>query len=621
MPHYFLKSGQRLRLRPDSAVGKGGEADVFLDKGRAVKIFKPPTHADLAGNPQEQAASKERLAEHQHKLPTFPRGLPSRVVAPRELVYDAKNRIAGYCMDHVAGAEVLYHYGERSFRDAGVSDDTVVSVLADLHRTVQAVHDAQVIIGDFNDMNVLVKQTAAFLIDADSMQWGSWKTRVFTARFVDPLLCDPHAKSLMLAKPHTEHSDWYAYAVMLMRLLLFVEPFGGVYMPKDPKKRVVHTQRPLKRITVFDPEVRYPKPARPYHILPDDLLDFFEQTFAKDMRKVPPYSLVENLRFATCTKCGTVHARGTCPSCITITPPMRKEVHAGRISAFKEFTTFGVILYATIDGDTLRYLYHRDGVYVRENDVRVLSGALDPHIRYRISGSRTVMGRGERALLLEGDVPEQFATDAHNLLSLFDANRKHVFYVHAGGLWRVSNLGVQYPERWGDVLARQTLFWVGEKFGFGFYRAGELCRFFVFNTTHAGINDSVNLPPLSGQLVDATCCFGKDRIWFFVATSEGGQTVHRCHVLDGRGTYLASADAIAGDGSWLQTLRGKCAANDFLLSATDNGVVRVEVGNGVAVTKEFPATTEFVDSDSRILLGSKGLYTIRKNEIWRLVLK
>ncbi len=454
------------------------------------------------------------------------------------------------------------------------------------------------------------------------MGWGPWKSRMFTTRFVDPLLCDPKAKSLMLHRPHTQESDWYAYAIMLMRTLLFVDPYGGVYMPKDPKKRILHDQRPLHRITVFDSEVKYPKPARPYHILPDALLDYFEKTFVKDVRGTPPRSLIEDLRFAKCVKCGTVHARGLCPSCVTITPPMKKEVHTGAISAFKEFSTTGIILHATLDGDTLRYLYHEGGTYKREGDTRVMNGTLDPHLRYRISGKRTLMGRGEQAVIFEAGTPEKFTVDARGQLPLFDANGKNVFFARGGGLWKVGDLGVEYPERWGDVLPKQTLFWVGDRNGFGFYRAGELSQFFVFGTAHAGINDSVNLSPLRGQLVDATCCFGNDRIWFLVATSEGGRTVHRCHVLDSRGTHQASAEAVAGDGSWLSSLRGKCAAGDFLLSATDEGVVRVEVAGGqMAVVKEFPATAEFVDTDSRLLLGNKGLYVVGRDEAWRLVLK
>ncbi|HYD93127.1 MAG TPA: hypothetical protein VEB18_01565 [Candidatus Paceibacterota bacterium] len=621
MPDYVI-NGRTLTLRPKDAVGKGGEADVFIEGGRAIKIYKSPRHPDFTGDPEAQAAARDRIEEHQRKLPAFPRGLPGRVIVPSELVYDTHGRIAGYSMKPLLGAEVLYRYGERSFRDAGVKDETAVAVLADLRGTVEAVHNANVVIGDFNDLNVLVLGRNAHLIDADSMQFGSFYTRVFTTKFVDPLICDPRAKALIMREPHNKASDWYAYAVMLMQTLLFVGPYGGVYAPQDPTKRIPHDLRPLRRVTVFDGDVRYPKPARHYRILPDDLLEYFKKTFEKDERVVPPARLVESLRFTTCAKCGTNHARAHCPSCVHVTAPMQKEVHKGGISAFKEFSTDGVILHAVLDRDTLRFVYHDTQMYRREDGSELASGALDPHFRYRISGTKTIMGRGEHAIVFDGGRRDQLAVESYGLLPLFDANAKNVFFVRDGGLWRIGTLGISYPERYGDVLSGQTLFWVGEQLGFGLYRAGELSRFFVFDANRAGINDSVKLPPLRGKIVDATCSFGDDRIWFLVSTAYGGKTTNYCYVLDGRGALLGQAEAEAGDGSWLSTLRGKCATKGFLLAATDEGVTRIESANGlVQVAKEFPATAEFVDAETRLLLGSQGLYAIRRGEIWKLVLK
>ncbi|BDM80021.1 hypothetical protein [Acaryochloris marina] len=39
---------KRVRLRPQQAIGKGGEADVYrLNRTTAVKLFKPPSHPDF----------------------------------------------------------------------------------------------------------------------------------------------------------------------------------------------------------------------------------------------------------------------------------------------------------------------------------------------------------------------------------------------------------------------------------------------------------------------------------------------------------------------------------------------------------------------------------------------
>src|SRR6202043_1719255 len=112
---------------------------------------------------------------HQRKLREFPGGLGPSVVAPVELATDRSGkRLCGYTMDLIAGAEVLLRYGDPSFRRSGLSGPTAVAALADLHGTVSHLHARGVTIGDFNDLNVLVRDRRAFLIDADSFQFGPY---------------------------------------------------------------------------------------------------------------------------------------------------------------------------------------------------------------------------------------------------------------------------------------------------------------------------------------------------------------------------------------------------------------------------------------------------------------
>ena len=153
-----------------------------------------------------------------------------------------------------------------------------------LHKIVSQIHQTQVVIGDFNDLNILIKAQQPYLIDADSFQYGGYLCPVYTDRFVDPLLCDPKATQPIPTQPHNRTSDWYAFTLMLMQSLLFVDPYGGVYKPKNPQARIPHSTRPLKRITVFNAEVKYPKPALPYAILSDELLQYFHQCFEADQR-------------------------------------------------------------------------------------------------------------------------------------------------------------------------------------------------------------------------------------------------------------------------------------------------------------------------------------------------
>ncbi|MFN7134982.1 MAG: hypothetical protein ACK4N5_23100, partial [Myxococcales bacterium] len=232
---------RRVRLDPSRAIGKGGEADVFdVGGGRALKLFKAPDHPDLDGLPDEQRAAEERLREHQRKLPAFPTGLPPRVVVPDALATDRRgSTIHGYRMRLLDGAELLARFADPAARSA-IPDARVVAVLRDLHASVAGLHRRGVVIGDFNDLNVLVRGDEAHLIDADSFQFGPFACRVFTERFVDPRLCALASPGIMLRRPFDTDSDWYAFAVMLMQSLLFVGPYGGIHKPKGKPKLTPH---------------------------------------------------------------------------------------------------------------------------------------------------------------------------------------------------------------------------------------------------------------------------------------------------------------------------------------------------------------------------------------------
>jgi hypothetical protein len=307
---------RRVRPRPAALVGSGGEADVYdLGDGRALKLWKPPTHPDCAGDAAAEAAAAARLDLMQDKLPAFPAGLPARVVAPLEPAIDA-GRIVGYTMPLVAGEPL-----------AGLAAPPAraTAVLRDLLATLDALHARGVVVGDLNDFNVLVDAGgAARLIDADSFAYGRWPCLTFTERFVDPLLCDPAAP--VLVRPHGPGSDAYAFAAMVLQALLGVGPHGGV-APGVPA-----AARPLRRITVFDPRVRYPRGARPLAALPDELLHHLYETFVRDRRGAFPGRLLE-LDWRACPACGLDHARRACPRCGGAARPRPDVIVRGVVTA------------------------------------------------------------------------------------------------------------------------------------------------------------------------------------------------------------------------------------------------------------------------------------------------
>jgi hypothetical protein len=630
--------GRRFPLDPTRALGKGGEADVYdLGDGRALKVFKSPDHPDYRGVPDEMRAAEQRIAAHQTKLRAFPAALPEEVVGPLALATSRTgDRVVGYAMRLVAGAEPLFRYADPAYRRTGVAAARVVGIFGALLRAVRGLHAAGVVIGDFNDGNVLVVgEGAPRLIDADSFQFGPFVCPVFTERFVDPRLCDPAASAPRLVKRYDAEADWYAFNALLLQSLLCVGPHGGIYRPKDPARRIPPGARALQRITIFHPEVQYPKPAIGYQVLPDELLHHFHAVFERDERTPFPPALLARLAFTTCATCGVEHARAVCPGCSRVRASYATRAESGAVTArgglrcVRVFETAqtrtAVIVHACVERGELRVLHYDDGAYRREDGTIVLRGALDPSLRVRIHGGETLVGRGgELAILASGAIVARTTVDRDGTGPAFDASEHHRYWVQGGELRRDA------PSAWdpgasariGDVLSNQTRIFVGPAFGIGFYRAGLLARAFVFDAERLGINDELRLPPLAGALVEMSASLDAGRAWLFLALKHGGRVRHLCLVYSRAGELLASAEGEPGDGSWLSTLRGKCAAHGALFAATDGGVVRVEIEAGaVRKTRDFPDTEPFVDEQSQLLLGARGLYVVRAREVLELQMK
>jgi len=616
-------AGRPVILDPTQVLGKGGEADVYdLGDGRALKVFKGPRHPDLAGQPAEQAAARARIDEHQHKLRAFPAGLPPRVIVPGELATARARgkRVAGYAMRKVDGAQLLARFANpRSHRVPGAAE-RALATLRDLRATVAALHRAGVVIGDFNDLNVLVSGDRAYLIDADSYQFGPYRCRVFTERFVDPTLCDRQASAPVLTRAHTASSDWYAFEVIAFRTLLCVDPYGGVYRPADRSRTVAHARRPLERITVMHPEVIYPKPAVPLASLPDDLLAHFDGVFAGDARAPFPARLLDELRWTRCLSCGREHARSSCPVCLAGGRAARATVVVrGAVTAEVVAEAPGIIVDARL-GDSGPAWIAWNGAALVDHRGLSLAGARPA------SGRRVLVDHGGALVAEAGRARVHAASGAGEPISVDSCagepcvatNGRHRYWVRAGRLYRNGVLG---DVGIGDVLAGQTRIWVGDDLGFGCYRAGTLAVGFVFDPERGGLRDDVALPRPRGVTLDVACALAADRVWLTVFEQAGPRMLVACYLFDRAGRLLASWEEPLDERSPLAGAAGACAVGSMLLVPTDDGVVRLEAdGAALRVSKRFSDTEPFVDRACRLLAGPAGLFVVNGRRITRLTL-
>lgn len=642
----FTLNGRRFKPDPTRLIGAGGEAEVFeIGGGRAVKLFKGPEHPELNGDPQAQEAARLRLTEKGAKLREFPTGLPAEVIVPGSHVFDSwSKKIRGYEMTLVRGAELLLRYGERSFREGRVGASEMVRILRRLHASVGALHRSGIVIGDFNDLNVLVSGEIPYLVDADSFQFGNYRCAVFTERFIDPLLCDCSGGSLSLGGTMSERSDWYAFAVMVIRTLLHVEPYGGVYRPADPAAQLPQGARPAKRITIFHPDVRYPKPAYPLDTLGDTLLGELQAIFVDDRRGEFPLELLDPDEWCACPRCGLEHTRRHCPACAHLSPTawQRTSTVRGSVECRHVVRTGGIILAATLEHGVLRTLLSSGDALHREDGRSIPLRSPLSGLHATLWGRSTVLSRGPRTILIDGfGTADELDVDCGLAGPLISASNQLVYVSH-GTIYRraAERRNMASDEPIGTIIPRHALLWTDAELGFGLYRASGLTVGFTFNPARGGLNDSARLPWLRGQVLRAQCAFGKDRIWLHMVLSDQGRVGHHLVALDRSGAILGKATVFAGspcpDGfdSWLTRLGGICGAGSLLLAATDEGLIRIELlplqsvpgpdrapggcnppEYRLACTKSFPDTAPFVDSGCRLLSTAAGVYVIEGKEI------
>jgi H/ACA ribonucleoprotein complex subunit 3 len=277
------------------------------------------------------------------------------------------------------------------------------------------------------------------------------------------------------------------------------------------------------------------------------------------------------------------------------------------------FQTEGVILQVALQNNSLNYLCHTNHEFKREDNTVLLSGELDANIQFTIFGKSTIVTKQGKALTLtQGQPPQAIATE------LIRSNSFSRYWIDQGQLLRDGKLGNEYI---GDILEGQTQFWIGETFGFGFYRAGAISVAFTFDAKRVGIGDRGNIPPIQGELIDVNCVFSNDLCWFFTITQEQGNIIYRISVLRPNGELVATLAAPKGDRAWLTNIHSGSAIGNWLFVPTDEGIARVEVNNGqIMITKNFPETEPCVDSGCSLIVASQGIYVIHTQKILQLQL-
>lgn len=620
---YKLANGTPLKL-PTSPLGEGGEAYVYkINATHVAKIYKETDDSCFTSLPGNQAAqavqmATERLSVYNQKLKVFPKGLPSTVLAPQELIFDEQGLVKGYIMPLIANPMTWLQYADPGKRQNNLGNDDMTTLLLLLHSGTKALHDKGIILGDYNDNNFLIKQGIVYFVDTDAYQFGQFPSLTFTQTYVDPKICQqsPNGDFMAMTGHHSKETDWYAFSVFVANSLLCWHPYVGQHKPKAGGTKISNGLRPLQRLTILDP--KKPQSFRDDILLPkfytnlgpqiltDDCAHHLWEVFTKDKRGEFPRKLLEDMHWTTCTTCGTYHARHQCPSCNHLIRPLFIPIQQinGTVIAKILFDRVGqTLLHSTINHGQLAYVYHDGTNFMRENGLVVIPGAKEPGLRWEICGNKTILGKDTMMYIIAPNktiISKQTATFAGS--PIFSTNSKYYFWLDNGEIKRnvLDTTVFQQEVSLGNVLHDKTLFWTGEQFGFGVYGASSLWYFFCFNTEKKQMNTSVPIT-FKGEIIDASCSFTDTHCWFFVKYRDlvSKKTITNIYVITAQGEVVGKLENT--DKPWATSVRGKSALGEKCLVNTDDGVYQLGITNSAIVElKHFVDTAPWGNSLARL---------------------
>ena len=211
-PAVFLKGGKRCELSRRS-IARGGEGDIYTivnDKAHCCKIFKRPLNA------KQEARLADTIEMFCRTMDKSPR-ITAYICPPEEIVYDREDKPVGYIMKLVEGGKPLSYFAEYdiNFLEGYCREDQLL-LCEQIAYAVGLFHTSNVVIGDLDDSNIIVKDNGAVVfVDLNGVGFGSYAAQGFHSAMMSP----EHiagGKDYILTKA----DDLWALENIIFRLLL-----------------------------------------------------------------------------------------------------------------------------------------------------------------------------------------------------------------------------------------------------------------------------------------------------------------------------------------------------------------------------------------------------------------
>jgi len=245
-------------------VASGGEAAIYRSASRILvyKLYHDATKATSILN----------------KIQELKQIQSPNVLVPVDVVYDAgSGEPVGYSMPYLDNTDPLCKFFTKAFKIAQkVTPDQIKDLVTHLQKTLPVIHQANCLVVDLNELNVLVEQNriTTHVIDTDSFQTPSYPATAIMASIQD-----------VQATKFSQLTDWYSWGILAFQAYVNIHPFRGSHPDYSPTDWV---QRMRDNVSVFDKKVKLPPVCNPLSVIPKNHLGWFEAVFQKGERSVPP---------------------------------------------------------------------------------------------------------------------------------------------------------------------------------------------------------------------------------------------------------------------------------------------------------------------------------------------
>lgn len=223
----YVFTAQNDRLKLMQMLGGGGEGKVYLTEHKMVaKIF-----------------DKNRITKARSEKLQLMLSVPCNnqgICWPKAVLFNSNKEFIGYLMENADGKRMqpaMLSKPSITRNFPGWTRIHLVQLCLAILEKVLYLHQQNVIIGDLNPLNILIKdESHVFFVDTDSFQIGNFPCPVGTAPFIAPDIQDKDFSKFLRSIDH----DHFAIAILLfMTLLPGMHPYshkGGATAEENIRK-------------------------------------------------------------------------------------------------------------------------------------------------------------------------------------------------------------------------------------------------------------------------------------------------------------------------------------------------------------------------------------------------